>query len=74
MSITSKKFRCEQLAGHADWAAHLVGYLHADPDPGVRNQLLEALLTSRASYWVPEYVERAIRDLQSELGDDLGPF
>jgi hypothetical protein len=74
MTTLSKKFRCEQLAGHADWAAHIVGYLHADPNADVRGGLLEALLSARQTYWLPGYVETAIRDLMSEQGAEDAPF
>jgi hypothetical protein len=40
----------------------------------VRRGLLEALLSARQTYWLPGYVETAIRDLMSEQGAQDAPF
>jgi hypothetical protein len=73
MTSTTKKYRCGQAAGHADWAAHLVGYLHADPDPNVRKALLNALVSAGKAYPLPPYAETAVADLVEEMNgaDDL---
>jgi hypothetical protein len=64
---------CEAPAGHADWSAHLLGFLSADPNPDVRRSLLGALQSAAVQYPLPTYARIRTRELADEFEstDDL---
>lgn len=65
---------CGKPYEHDAWAMHFLGFLAAGNDRSMRDVIIDALISSRASWPLPEHAEDVLRTLLEERQDDCTPF